>query len=194
MGSASINWLASQRRLKVPILQDFGDSLFFGFHLFLVGCFFHANTAMTLFFFSLTEYTCYGFFGSVVTIFPLINNRNKKSLISHLPIDGLTVPEQQPPDSFPLSLYTEHDTIWSRISLWTGWVSCPSILCLPASSVWVGWEAKKSLTWCKPYLATTETSMSYSKYLHPTKHSTVPGTRWINTISAKTRTAVQQLV
>lgn len=55
------------------------------------------------FFFSLTEYTCYGFFGSVVTIFPLINNRNKKSLISHLPIDGLTVPEQQPPDSFPLS-------------------------------------------------------------------------------------------
>ena len=67
------------------------------------------------------------------------------AIAHHLPTDTQLVPEQRstPPSKLPSSLYTGHDVIWYRISLWPVWVSCPG--CVPSQflvplqpSCWLG--------------------------------------------------------
>ena len=73
------------------------------------------------------------------------------------------------PQLTPPSLYIEHDVIWYGISLWPVWVSCPGYapsqfpVHLLSSRAW---EAKKSLTWYKHYLATTKVLVCYQHCSH----------------------------
>ena len=74
-----------------------------------------------------------------------------------------------PSQPTPPSLYTEHDVLWHRISLWLVRVSCPG----PApSQLFVhllagrAWETEQSLTSDKCYLATTKTSVCYQHCSH----------------------------
>lgn len=67
----------------------------------------------------------------------------------------------------PLSLYTEHDAIWSGVPLGSAGIRCSSCvhsqpLCSPAHLTGeAGQGAKKALTVCQLCSAITETSLSY---------------------------------
>lgn len=66
-----------------------------------------------------------------------------KAVAHHLPTDGLTVPEQQPPDSFsPVYVLSMTpygpEYLFGQAGSAVPAVSHASILCLPASSLWVG--------------------------------------------------------
>lgn len=80
------------------------------------------------------------------------------------------VPEQQLPTSFAHSLYTEHDTMQSGISLWIFGVGCPCPLPAPCAPQPHGGGVRNwnvFVSWCKPCLATTRTAVSYQQYSHP---------------------------